>query len=96
MTIHNGPHIEAADVRQMPCPERTRLLQAYAGASGELADLVADVARSAHSADRAFEKAWSACEVARSKCHQVQQRIYEHVRAHGCALEIARSGASRP
>jgi hypothetical protein len=96
MGSHNRLHVESAHVRQMPCPERARLLKAYAGASSELADLVGDVARSAHSADDAFETAWSACEIARAKCQQVQQCIYQHVRTHGCALEIAKSRAFRP
>ena len=95
MAVHRSPGSDSA-VRQMPCPERARLLKAYAGASSELADLVANVATCAHSANQAFESAWSGCEIARFKCQEIQKRIYQHVLLHGCALEIAKSRVSRP
>ena len=96
MGLHKSPRSNGTAVHQMACPERARLLRDYAGASGELADIVAEVVRCAQSGNRAFEFAWDTCEIARSRCHEIQKRIYEHVRVHGCALRIANLPVSRP
>src|SRR4051812_25957786 len=89
MGVHRSPGKHSAEVRQMSCPERARLLQAYAEASVALAKMVAALARSALSNRPSFDGAWLGCEEARSRCEEIQHRIYEHVQKHGCALKIA-------
>ena len=99
MDLHKRPVKNSAVVRQMACSERGRLLKAYAGASAELSGIVAELARSAKSAKSSFDQAWCACEEARSRCEQIQHRIYEHVQGHRCALDIAagpRAGIPQP
>ena len=90
MRVHGLRPKDPGKVRQIPCSERVRLLRAYAGASAKLSDLVAALARSAHSTKLSFDAAWCACEEARSVCGQIQGLMYQHLQDHHCALEIAR------
>src|SRR3954470_24710038 len=80
-----------AEVRQMSCPERARLLKAYASGSAELARVIAALATAAYAGEPGFDRAWSRCEEVRSRCEQIQRDIYEHVQDHSCALDIGAS-----
>ena len=78
-------------IRQMPCPERSRLLDLYAQATSELSHLVNALAEIALGYKReAFDRAWEQCEEAQKLCLDIRRQMYAHMNEHRCALEVPR------
>ncbi len=78
-------------IRRMPCRERYRLMQIYSNAAGKLSQAVAVLRDSAMSCDsETFDRAWERCEELSVLCADIRTEIYDHIRAHHCALELGR------
>ena len=74
-------------VRQMPCPERVRLMDLYSKATRDMSEMVTALSDVAISYETdVFNRAWEHCERARRHCSDVRQQIYAHITAHRCAL----------
>ena len=73
----------------MPCTARANLVEQYAIANASLFDRVAEMTACLSYTDDTFDRGWLACEEALRVCNQIQVQIYEHLRDHRCALEIA-------
>jgi hypothetical protein len=65
-------------------------MELYADATEKLSGAVSRLSEAAVSFDPdAFDRAWESCEEVRVLCSDIREKIYDHLGAHHCALELA-------
>jgi hypothetical protein len=90
MNLTERSHPKAKVIVRMPCSALPKLIKQYRFATARLFDCVEQLSPVAYLDDGTFERGWSACEEARAHCVQIQDRIYQHLQEHRCALEVSR------
>src|SRR5579872_7433544 len=69
--VHHNTHTHSS-VRQMPCPERVRLMDLYSKATRDMSEMVTALSDVAISYELdVFNRAWEHCECARRLCSDI-------------------------